>query len=152
MMQHLYGFDYPGHKISLQDDPEPSHISEPYTHAQMYALADEYDIKDLKEEALWKFKQALVAKEGHSDELQTALATIPLIYSTTPDSDRGLRDVVAAYGATNLERIKNLTELKSAATQAPMYMIEVLPRFLTRLEEEEEEKKRIRHIDDWAVM
>ena len=136
MLQHLYALDYPGNKIDLQGDLETSHVSELYTHAQMYALADEYDIKDLKDEALWKFNQVLVSKKGHSDELQTVLETIPLIYSTTLDSDRGLRDIVVIYGATNLEQIKDFPEFKSAATQAPIYVVEVLPKFLKRIEQE----------------
>ena len=136
MLRHLYGFDYSGRKLSLHDEPETSHVSELCTHAQMYALADEYEIKDLKEEALWKFSQTLDALEGHDDELKTALETVPLIYSTTPDNDRGLRDVIVAYGAKDLEHIKNAPELKSAVTLVPIYMIEVLPKFFTRSKNE----------------
>lgn len=134
MLQHLYTFDYSGQKTSIGDDEESSHVSELHTHSQMYALGDKYDIKDLKEEALWKFNKAIEAKKGQSDELTTVLEVIPAIYATTPDNDRRLRDAVVSFGAINLERIKDLPEFTSVATQVPTYMIEVLPGFLKRLE------------------
>ena len=130
MLHHLYGFDYSGHKISIGDEEEPSHISELRTHANMYALGDEYGIVDLKEEALWKFKRTIKAKKGHEDELESVIEVVPIVYTTTPSSDRGLRDAVVAFGAKNLERIKDLSGFESAVTQAPTYIVEVLPVFL----------------------
>ena len=117
MLQHLYTFDYSGHKISIGDKEEPCHVSELHTHASMYALGDEYDILDLKEEALWKFKRTMEAIKGHIDEFTSVVEVVSTVYSTTPSSDRGLRDAVVAFGANNLERIKNLSDLKSAVTQ-----------------------------------
>ena len=136
MLYHLYGFDYSGHKISIGDEEEPSHMSELYTHASMYALGDEYGISDLKEEALWKFKKTMEAKEGDEDELESVMEVIPVVYTTTLSSDRGLRDVVLAFGAKNLELIKDQSSFESAVTQAPTYIVEVLPIFLQRLENE----------------
>ena len=141
MLQHLYGFDYSGHKISIGADEEPSHVSELHTHVTMYAMGDRYDIEDLKEEALWKFKKAIEAKKGQVDEFPYFVEVIPTVYATTPDSDRGLRDIVVAFGVLNLERMKDLPEFKSAAIRVPIYLIEVLPRFFTRLENERSGRK-----------
>lgn len=132
MLQHLYTFDYSGQKISIGDDEESSHVSELHTHAQMYALGNEYDIHDLKEEALWKFKKALEAKKGLRDELTDLIQVIPTVYETTPDSDRGLRDVVVAFGVKNLKQMQDMLEFKIAATRVPVYLIEVLPGFLAQ--------------------
>ena len=142
MLQQLYTFDYPGHKISIGDEEEPSHVSELHTHASMYALGDQYDISDLREEALWKFKRSMGTIEGHSARLTSEVEVIPTIYSTTPSSDRGLRDAVVAFGANNLERIKDLSSFESAVTQAPAYIVEVLPIFLQRLEQRREGKRK----------
>ena len=133
MLQHLYGFNYSGLKISIGADEEPSHLSKLHTHAKMYAMGDQYDIKDLKEEALWKFKKAVEAKKGHSNEIPNLVEVIPTVYATTPDSDRGLRDAVVSFGVMNLERMKDLPKFKSAATRVPTYLIEVLPGFFNRL-------------------
>ena len=130
MLQHLYTLDYSGHKISIGDEEEPSHVSELHTHASMYALGDEYGIEDLKEEALWKFKRTIEAKKGYKDELESVIEVMPTVYRTTPSSDRGLRDAVVAFGATNLQRIKDLSDFESAVTQVPAYIVEVLPVFL----------------------
>ena len=133
--------------MNIGDDEESSHISELDTHVQMYALADGYEVKDLKEEALWKFEKAMDAQKGHGAELTSVVEVIPSVYETTPIGDRGLRDIVVAFGAKNLERLKDLPDFKIAATRAPVYMIEVLPGFLQRLEDEkkglEDEKKRL---------
>ena len=95
----------------------------------MYALGEEYDITDLKEEALWKFKKAIEAKKGLSDKLTALLEVIPTVYETTPDSDRSLRDVVVALGVRHLEHMTLLPEFEIAALRVPVYLIEVLPRF-----------------------
>ena len=136
MLQHLYTFDYPGHKMSIGDDEESSHVSELHTHAQMYALGDEYDIDDLKKEALWKFEKAIEAKKGLSDALTDLIEVIPTVYETTPDSDRGLRDAVVAYGAKNLKQMKDLPEFRIAAILEPVYLIGVLPGFLAQCEDD----------------
>ena len=119
--------------MSVGDDEELSYVSELHTHAEMYAIAEVYDIKDLKEEALWKFEKDIKDKQGHNDELKHVTEVIPTVYATTPDSDRGLRDVVVAFGVKNLERMKDLAEFKNAAIQVPLYLIEVLPGFFNTL-------------------
>lgn len=136
MLQHLYTIDYPGHKISIGTDEEPSHVSELLTHVKMYAIGDEYDIKDLKDEALWKFEQAMKAKKGHIGELTSLLEVIPAIYTTTPENDRGLRDLVAGFGAQHIERMKDLPELEDVVVQAPKFLFEVLPQYFRRLQDE----------------
>jgi hypothetical protein len=93
-------------KCSFQDcdtsqlfDAGPAHSDESVhksketgidVHAQMYALADKYGIHDLKDLAREKF--AVAASIGwHENMFATAVQTV---YSSTPDSDHGLRDVV----------------------------------------------------------
>ena len=132
MLHHIYGFDYSGHKISIGDEEEPSHVSELHTHASMYALGDEYGIEDLKDEALWKFKRTMEANKAHDDELESVIEVIPTVYGTTPSSDRRLRDTIVAFGATNLERIKDLSGFESAVTQVPAYIVEVLHLFFLK--------------------
>ena len=136
MLQHLYTLNYSGSQESSGGVPEASFISELHTHTKMYAIGDEYDIKDLKEEALRKFEQAVDAKFGESDELTTILQVVPAIYKTTPDSDRGLRDLVVTFGAQHLKRMKDLPELEDVVTQVPKFMVEVLPRYFSRPQHE----------------
>lgn len=59
-------------------------------HTQVYALAEKYDIPSLKQLAKRKFEMA-VACYYDAPELADA---IEFVYTSTVDSDRGLRDVV----------------------------------------------------------
>ena len=135
MLEHLYSFDYSGQKTSIEDEEESCHISELHTHAQMYALGDEYDIQDLKDEASWRFENVMMSKKGQSDELTSVIEVINTVYTTTPESDRGLRDAIVTFGVNHLERMKELPEFKSAVILTPIYMIEVLPGFCNRVQD-----------------
>lgn len=59
-------------------------------HAKMYALGSKYGIKSLKDVALGKFKEAAMYAWNHGDFVEA----IGIVYSTTPDGDKGLRDIV----------------------------------------------------------
>ena len=75
----------------------------------------------------------MLSRQQRDDrELTSVLGVVSAIYTTTPDSDRGLRDPVVAFGAQHLEHIKDLSELKDAVTQTPNYMIEALPQYFRR--------------------
>ena len=134
MIKHLYAFDYPARPLNplssaaaaeISLAAETSFISQLHTHVQMYAMGDEYDIKDLKKEALGKFQAIMKGKKGKSDEYTAVLGVISTIYSTTPESDRGLRDIVVAFGAEHLEKMGDLLELETVTAQVPRYTIEV---------------------------
>ncbi|KAI6810336.1 hypothetical protein KC332_g11238 [Hortaea werneckii] len=60
-------------------------------HAKVYALGCKYQIPSLQRASLKKFEVA-AALAWATDEFMHA---VHLIYSTTPDSDKGLRDVAA---------------------------------------------------------
>ena len=131
MLQHLYLIDYSSRKITSNGTKEKSFISALHTNIMMYAMGEEYDIPDLKKEALSKFEYALNAAMNTNLELNDRLAfvlkCVPTIYTTTPDSDRGLRDLVVALGAEHLDQMKHLPSFKDVVTQLPIYIIEVLP-------------------------
>ena len=60
-------------------------------HAEMFSLGDKYDCAVLKELALAKFKEHANRNGVHN--LLGFIASIPIIYSSTPDSERTLRDM-----------------------------------------------------------
>ena len=127
MLQHIYAFEYSGSKLEVEGVQEESFISEIHTHVMMYAMGDEYDLPDLKQEAWCNFENAMVLdREG-------ALELIPIIYTTTPDSDRGLRDLVVEMGRLNLNQIIDLPEFKNAVVQSPIYITEVLPLYFHKV-------------------
>jgi hypothetical protein len=67
-----------------------SNESELSIHAQMYALAEKYGIHDLKDLARDKFEEA-ASKQWNGSGFPLA---VQIVYTSTPESDHGLRDVV----------------------------------------------------------
>lgn len=109
MMGYLYAFDY-------NDKPKPDAklTNEMFVNTAVYAIADKYEVLGLKLLASKKFGvavgQAFQTKQG-------ICAAIPLVYDSTPPSDRGLRDIcvdlwmlgaVAVETANDREAVTNL--------------------------------------------
>ena len=102
MVHYLYHFDYDlqlqykrSHSDGLETDGDGTDVSEPIvdilvTHAKVYALAEKYMIRGLKAVALRQFKAAAAVSEDIDDFFGAAL----VVYESTIENDRGLRDVV----------------------------------------------------------
>jgi hypothetical protein len=60
-------------------------------HARLYALGSKYGINSLQEVAKIKFAEAATYAWNHSDFITAA----EIVYTTTPDTDKGLRDIVS---------------------------------------------------------
>jgi hypothetical protein len=66
-------------------------VADPLTiHASMYALGDKYQVEGLSQLAKEKFESCL-HHHVHSEDF---ISAVQMAYSTTPDSNRGLRDSV----------------------------------------------------------
>ena len=99
MLEYLYMQDY---TVDLGFDPFwPVNDSWAQTrlhvHAQMYSLGDKFDLPGLKKEAARRFINDIAIPGDKKRETLTLLSVIPTVYTTTPDSDRGLRDLVARH-------------------------------------------------------
>ncbi|KAL8917161.1 MAG: hypothetical protein Q9208_008130 [Pyrenodesmia sp. 3 TL-2023] len=80
-------------KDEVSESPLSSYgtpISAPLNNALVYALAEKYDIQQLKELARCKF-EIRSAEKWHVDDI---IRVLPEIYKTTPSTDRGLRDII----------------------------------------------------------
>ena len=65
-----------------------------HVHVQMYMLGDKYDVPSLKKEAARRFGEDVKIPGDRKCETLTLLSVVPQIYTTTPASDRGLRNLV----------------------------------------------------------
>ena len=98
MLQHLYmqaytvdfGFDA---FWSLNDSWATTGLHV-HVHVRMYGLGDKYHLPALKKEALRRFDQDVRIPTNSKSETLTLLSVIPTIYSTTPEIDRQLRNLV----------------------------------------------------------
>ncbi|KAF1988691.1 hypothetical protein K402DRAFT_402415 [Aulographum hederae CBS 113979] len=78
------------------------------TNVLVYSIAHKYEIPPLKRLAASKF--AALARNSWDIEDGTLWADIVrIVYATTPDSDRGLRDVVAAISARHARKLFQLS-------------------------------------------
>ena len=85
MVHYLYHGSHADFDIAVDaDDWKSAH----QLHAFMYALGDKYDLIGLKEKAEINFDS--LATEQPQDLLKL-IESIPIVYSSTPDSDRNLR-------------------------------------------------------------
>ncbi|KAI1046018.1 hypothetical protein LB505_010771 [Fusarium chuoi] len=113
MVDYLYTGDY---SIDMNEPDEPdktntaSNSGALSTHAIMYALGDEYDIKGLRDLSAQKYSWSL----DESLELDEFLSSIPFVYTMTPDSSRGLRDPTLEYARNKLRDAGGQSEIRDA--------------------------------------
>ena len=113
MLTYLYTFDYDDEEEAASIAPymlEPAEIKAPspnvplsdrqalihtrlLNNVAVYAIAEKYDIPELKELAQVKFESSLGDQEPHSN----LPIIVNAVWETTPSSDRGMRDVVFEY-------------------------------------------------------
>lgn len=86
----MYTTDY---DLPTTSNTREEHLSLVF-HANMYAIADKYDIAALKNLAKDKYSSELVSVAG---DFIAFFTSIPCVYSTTNDSDRTLRNVVVQH-------------------------------------------------------
>ncbi|KAK5093979.1 hypothetical protein LTS08_008763 [Lithohypha guttulata] len=88
-------------KLRLRDHDQDVSTARLVVNTLMYALADKYEIDDLKALAKQKFEEAVV----QDWDSQAFAYAAELVFSTTPNSDRGLRTVVTKTINTHRELV-----------------------------------------------
>lgn len=87
MIEYFYSGTYTELEIL---DKGATTLSRLTLHIEMYSLADKYNVTRLGERAIDRFKRIL-AEAWVIDECMPCVRTI---YESTPNSNRGLRDVI----------------------------------------------------------
>ncbi|QVM07886.1 hypothetical protein D8B26_002583 [Coccidioides posadasii str. Silveira] len=93
MIHFMYGIDYDSSGSSR------GRVSPLFFNAQIYALAEEYEVQKLKELAKEKFATSVRACWDMDD----FPPVIVEVYNTTPSADRGLRDVIVNTCVEHIE-------------------------------------------------
>ncbi len=134
MLNYLYTNDYDdrdqtpaapgspackGEEESAGEDGPPTTITEPQhdlttilNNVSVYALADKYDIPDLKSFAKEKFRHRSRLQRAWTWTHEDLFAVLDAVYSTTPSSDRGLRDIISAKCAQEIGITTHADELR----------------------------------------
>ncbi|KAF4503391.1 Kelch 21 [Fusarium agapanthi] len=110
MVDYLYMGDYSIDMSEADETNTASNSGALSTHAIMYALGDEYDIKGLRDLSARKYSWSL----DESLELNEFLSSIPFVYTLTPDSSRGLRDPALEFARNKLRHVGGQSDNRDA--------------------------------------
>ena len=98
-----------------------------HSHVGMYAMAEKFDLKNLKELAKKKFITTLNDLEPPVNETLTHVLDVTcFICSTTLENDRGLRDLVVGYVARNSYAFLALPQFKTFMAANMDFIMEVI--------------------------
>ncbi|KAI9809482.1 MAG: hypothetical protein M1826_003896, partial [Phylliscum demangeonii] len=136
MIDFLYKLDY-------SDEGEPPNPSSEYedgavirespptdllecsaltVHARMYAIADKYQIPGLKDLSKRKFSTTVTDKWNN----ESFSHAVRVVYNSTPQNDRGLRDVVARIGREHIHALRDRGEFKCVLREVNDFTLNVL--------------------------
>lgn len=99
-----------------------------HNHVRVYAMADKYGVLELKELAKRKFT-ACADCDWPTENLAEILRAV---YGSTPESDRGLRDVVARLCSNRLHDLIHLASFTAVLVEEGALCLDVLRRTLIR--------------------
>lgn len=113
MLRFMYSFDY-------------SNIYGTSTmafDAQVYQIADKYDIPGLKAHSKDKFGAAITT--GWSmDDFPLA---VTVVYESTPSADRGLRDLVVETSQENIDKLLEHDDFCALIRKTPDFTADLIP-------------------------
>jgi len=113
MLRFMYSFDYSniyGTSTMVFD-------------AQMYQIADKYDIPALKAESKNKFNVA-VTTGWSMDDFPLA---ITVVYESTPPEDRGLRDLVVETARKSIDKLLGSDGFCELIRKTPDFAADLIP-------------------------
>ncbi|KAI1263793.1 BTB/POZ protein [Xylariaceae sp. FL1019] len=119
LVQYMYHFDY--------KPPENAYAT--VFHAKVYSLADRYQMPQLKQHSKKKFDSAMKKFWLHqqagpiSSELFLALDEI---YTSTPDNDRGLRDIITRHCHNNKKLLETDTSFHMILREVPALAVDMI--------------------------
>lgn len=101
-----------------QDDADtegfaPGDLGPLLLHARVYAVAEQYDMPDLKTLAKEKYEESV----GRNWNSASFVASLKIIYETTPESDRDLKGVALAVAGQNVEALCDRPEFVELCTE-----------------------------------
>ena len=118
-MNFFYRFDYDDHIIMADQRACPMIFN-----ANTYAAAEFYDVQHLKRLASRKFK--IATENGWQRESALFAKAIAVVYETTPDSDRVLREIVLDISSENLNQLLECSEFRNVLSEHGEFGLDLL--------------------------
>ena len=134
MISYCYLMDYPDQKCERLYGPaaDESYVSKTHLNAQMYALADKYEIAGLKELAAEKFESTLFMDFGDwtvdSFSVKRFLMVAYVVYRGTPDGDFRLRKSVVGFIQWHWPHFRAEPEFETFISENPKFVLDLVDR------------------------
>lgn len=124
MIYFIYHFNY----------TSPDGVSELLFDAKVYRIADKYLIPKLKDYSKTKFQLAIGSLWDSANFSGDLRAVISEVYCCTPESDRGLRDIVSEACHHNLGKLEKCDSFHTSLGEIPGLAVDMVffkpkPRF-----------------------
>ncbi|OHE97335.1 hypothetical protein CORC01_07390 [Colletotrichum orchidophilum] len=94
-------------------------------HAKLYLVANKYEIIELKDLCLRKFRQSLLHAPGTDEMLRATADTIRHVYSNTTSRDDGLRKLLLRFCLTDMEWMMRDKDLEPVLESVPGFAIDL---------------------------
>lgn len=125
MVTYLYTLDYTDTKLVTHGSGsvvETPWDSGSHVNVQMYMMGDKYGIWGLKKTAEAKFEKAITQNKGILD----LLPVVATIYDSTPEQDRGLRDIAVRLAGMDLAALAKLPQFKEVVADVPEFACDII--------------------------
>jgi BTB/POZ domain len=125
MLQYFYLLDYDLSQPIESDNIDGTHPAPPLIlvlHAQIYTVAEKYMVDGLKALAMEKFTQATANHWDANDFLEAAREA----YTSTIDSDKGLRDIIVKVFYTHQRSLLDKEEAVQLLIDVPLLAVHLL--------------------------
>jgi len=125
MIQYLYTLDYDDSgnaTLPPKSEAQTPTLSAFCVDVHMYILGDKYGIWGLKKTAEAKFEKVITQKIN----ILNFLPVVAKIYGSTPENDRGLRDVVVRLAGFDLVALAKSKQLKKVLAEVPDFAYDVI--------------------------
>ncbi|KAK2922684.1 hypothetical protein FoTM2_017537 [Fusarium oxysporum f. sp. vasinfectum] len=97
--------------------------------AQVYQIADKYDVSTLKTHTKGKFGIA-IATGWNMDDFPVAIS---VVYESTPSIDRGLSDLVMGTSRRNIDKLLGHDGLREIIRKSPDFAADLIPSLCGKL-------------------
>lgn len=117
MLAYCYALSYNNRRYKT--DPVDTNMDTLHQHACMYNMGHKYNLPGLKLEAIKNFDKASFS----ASELVEILA---FVYSSTPETDCGLRDAVVNRGFNNWPTLAKETNMEDVIVKNPKWAVDII--------------------------
>ena len=122
MLQYCYGM---GYDQIVSKDEDLYHDSLAHMNAEIYMLADKYDVGGLKQVAAIQFR-GLMEVWAKDVTMLPIFSLVRLVYGGTPDSDETLRKPVVRYAQLRWSELSSRPDIKTFLAVNSAFALDLL--------------------------